>query len=143
MDQSLAWLKALFTRFQVGFDFLQQPRKIERLGFVIVAPGRDRFFAVALHGMGCEGDDGNLTKVWVGSETSRRGPAIGAGHSHIHQDESAFVELARSYFFSCLASTVEGRESAEAVGLNARAKARALQVAEFFRESCRPLLACP
>ncbi len=44
------------------------------------------------------------------------------------RDESAFVELARSYFFSCLAGAAEGRHPAEAVGLHARAS----EVATFL-----------
>lgn len=44
------------------------------------------------------------------------------------RDESAFVELARSYFFSCLAGAAEGRHPGEAVGLDDRAS----EVATFL-----------
>ncbi|NOK06352.1 ATP-binding protein [Myxococcus sp. CA018] len=44
-------------------------------------------------------------------------------------DESAFVELARSYFFSCVASAAEGRDPAAAAGLDARAS----EVVKFLR----------
>ncbi|WP_437953421.1 ATP-binding protein [Sorangium sp. So ce296] len=39
------------------------------------------------------------------------------------RDENTFIELARSYFFSCLACAAEGGEPAEAVGLDIRASA--------------------
>lgn len=66
-------------------------------------------------------------RLWV------RGGAVASGDAprevsfipvwrdQYREDEHVFVELARSYFFSCLACAAEGRDLVEPVGLNARA----------------------
>ena len=46
----------------------------------------------------------------------------------ISRDEDAFIELARSYFFACLAAAAVGGDPVKAVGLDARAS----KVAEFL-----------
>ena len=55
------------------------------------------------------------------SDAPREVSFLPVSQVRLSRDESAFVELARSYFFSCLACAAEGREPAEAVGLDGRA----------------------
>lgn len=64
----------------------------------------------------------------VPAETPRQVSFRPVWQARFGQDESAFVELASSYFFSCLAGAAEGRDLVEPVGLDARAS----EVARFL-----------
>ena len=37
--------------------------------------------------MGREGDDRDMTQLWVGPEAASGAPAIGARHPHVHEDK--------------------------------------------------------
>src|SRR2546430_10357821 len=66
---------------QEAVDFFEQPREIDRLGLVIVAAGVGRLIAVALHGMGGEGNDRYGLSDRVGLQLARCGPAVHAGQA--------------------------------------------------------------
>ena len=48
-------------------------------------------------------DDRDVAQLGVGLELARRGPAVGAGHAHVHQDEvGRFGEREGAAFLSAL-----------------------------------------
>ena len=72
---------------QLLVDLHQQTREVDRLGVVVVAPGRERFLTVARHGVGGQRDDGGLAELWVGFKGAGDGPSVHDRQVHVEQDD--------------------------------------------------------
>ena len=68
-------------------DFLEEPRKVEGFGLVIVAAGFESFLTVALHGMGGQRNHRDVTESRIGLQLTGGAPTIQVGHAHVHQDQ--------------------------------------------------------
>ena len=84
-------------RLQGLFDGLEQVAGADRLGDVAVHPGLEALLAVALHGVGGQGDDGQMQagRLFLEADRLRRLEAAQFGHLHVHEDEVERLPLQR------------------------------------------------
>src|SRR5918911_3171857 len=75
------------TRAQQRLDLLEQAWELNRFGVVVVAAGRQRFVAIARHGVRRQGDDRNRARLRRRLELPGRLPAVQDGQAHVHQDQ--------------------------------------------------------
>src|SRR5215475_3904547 len=64
-----------------------QSIEFDRLGVELIAPRRERLFALAGQRMCRQGDDGDLAGLRIALEPSRSFPAVDDGHFEVHQDD--------------------------------------------------------
>ncbi len=69
---------------------LGQCAEIQRLGEVIIHPGLQALVPVAGHGMGGQGNDGEVVTLYIASRIANLTgglEAVHAGHLNIHEDQ--------------------------------------------------------
>src|SRR5262249_25350768 len=64
-----------------------QPIEFDRFGVELVAPRRERLFALARERMGGQRDDRDVAGLWIALEPSRGLPTIDDRHFEVHQDD--------------------------------------------------------
>ena len=73
--------------FQCLVDFIQKEGEIERFFDVCPEPDRERFFDIRLHGVGADGDDGNVPGFLMRAQALERFDAVHFGKIDVHEDE--------------------------------------------------------
>jgi hypothetical protein len=67
-------------------DFCQQAIELEWLSVTVIATRGQRLLAIAHHGVGGEGDDGNVARCRIGLKSSRRLPTVNYRKVQIHEN---------------------------------------------------------
>src|SRR5262249_53511423 len=79
-------LQHLFVGREHAPNGRDQPIELDRLGVELVAPRRERLFALAGERMRGQRDDGDVAGLRIALEPSRGFPAIDDRHFEVHQD---------------------------------------------------------
>ncbi len=116
---------------QQRLNLTEKRGKFHGLSVVIITARSHRTFAVARHGVGREGDNGNRAGFWCRLDLTGRFPTVENWQAHVHENEIGMLAASQGDTFAA----VEGDDCFEAFAIEAAGQHVAIQFVVFHYEN--------